>query len=175
MVRDLFWDDQFRPKWDDMLVNSTTLEECPTTGTMKVQWIRKVWNLFTWFDLFIWIVILCCLCNCFHVLMAVICLWYSSPSSAKTENTLSDEEYGNVGGPTTASQRYLKKVHIFFFSSWSHWLRMVKFCSVYLVFCSNNYFSSFQGVDCPSIPRQEKPRRVDVYYSSWCIRAGLFW
>jgi hypothetical protein len=42
IVRDLFWDDQFRPKWDDMLVNSTTLEECPTTGTMKVQWIRKV-------------------------------------------------------------------------------------------------------------------------------------
>lgn len=44
MVRDLFWDDAFRPNWDDMLVKSTTLEECPTTGTMKVQWIRKVQN-----------------------------------------------------------------------------------------------------------------------------------
>lgn len=45
--------------------------------------------------------------------MAVICLCYSSPSSVKTENTLSGEEYGNAGGPTIASQRYLKKVHIF--------------------------------------------------------------
>lgn len=29
-----------------------------------------------------------------------------------------------------------------------------------------------QGVPCSSIPRRNKPRRVDVYYSSWCIRPG---
>ena len=42
MVRDFFWDDEFRQKWDDMLVNAQTLEECPTTGTMTVHWVRKV-------------------------------------------------------------------------------------------------------------------------------------
>ena len=29
-----------------------------------------------------------------------------------------------------------------------------------------------QGIPCSSIPRRNKPRRVDLYYSSWCIRAG---
>lgn len=42
MVREFFWDDEFRPKWDDMLAYSKTINECPTTGTMVVQWIRKV-------------------------------------------------------------------------------------------------------------------------------------
>ncbi|KAJ6376700.1 hypothetical protein OIU76_025783 [Salix suchowensis] len=41
MVRDFFWDDEFRAKWDDMLVHAETLEECPTRGTMVVQWVRK--------------------------------------------------------------------------------------------------------------------------------------
>ncbi|XP_022867898.1 uncharacterized protein LOC111387559 isoform X2 [Olea europaea var. sylvestris] len=68
MVRDFFWDDEFRAKWDDMLVHAETLEECPTTGTMMVQWVRK-------------------------------------------------------------------------------------------------------AVPCSSLPRRNKPRRVDVYFSSWCIRA----
>ena len=27
-------------------------------------------------------------------------------------------------------------------------------------------------IPCSSIPRRNKPRRVDLYYSSWCIRAG---
>ncbi|KAL6005775.1 hypothetical protein ACLOJK_032029 [Asimina triloba] len=42
LVRDFFWDDEFRPKWDDMLICSGILEECPTTGTMVVHWVRKV-------------------------------------------------------------------------------------------------------------------------------------
>lgn len=42
IVRDFFWDDHFRSKWDDMLAYSETISECPTTGTMVVQWIRKV-------------------------------------------------------------------------------------------------------------------------------------
>ncbi|KAL6986527.1 hypothetical protein U1Q18_019886 [Sarracenia purpurea var. burkii] len=41
MVRDFFWDDDFRKKWDDMLINAEVLEECPSTGTMVVQWVRK--------------------------------------------------------------------------------------------------------------------------------------
>jgi hypothetical protein len=41
-MRDFFWDDEFRAKWDDMLLHAETLEDCPTTGTMLVQWVRKV-------------------------------------------------------------------------------------------------------------------------------------
>ncbi|GFY84017.1 polyketide cyclase/dehydrase and lipid transport superfamily protein [Actinidia rufa] len=68
LLRDFFWDDAFRLKWDDMLLYSATIEECPTTGTMVVHWVRK-------------------------------------------------------------------------------------------------------GVPCTSVPRSDKPRRVDLYYSSWCIQA----
>ncbi|MCL7026751.1 hypothetical protein MKW94_011440, partial [Papaver nudicaule] len=42
LVRDFFWDDDFRSNWDDMLIRCKTLEECPITGTMVVHWIRKV-------------------------------------------------------------------------------------------------------------------------------------
>lgn len=41
-MRDFFWDDDFRLKWDDMLLSASALEECPTTGIMMVQWVRKV-------------------------------------------------------------------------------------------------------------------------------------
>lgn len=39
----------------------------------------------------------------------------------------------------------------------------------------NNLFPCYhvlQGVPYSSVPRRNKPRRVDLYYSSWCIRAG---
>ncbi|KAL9237667.1 hypothetical protein vseg_012188 [Gypsophila vaccaria] len=41
LVRDFFWDDEFRPKWDPMLTYFKILEECPHTGTMVVHWIKK--------------------------------------------------------------------------------------------------------------------------------------
>ncbi|KAJ4866741.1 Polyketide cyclase/dehydrase and lipid transport superfamily protein [Raphanus sativus] len=41
VVRDFFWDDEFRPTWDTMLSSSTTVEECTSTGTMIVRWIRN--------------------------------------------------------------------------------------------------------------------------------------
>jgi hypothetical protein len=31
----------------------------------------------------------------------------------------------------------------------------------------------FQGIP-NNVPRHNKPRRVDLYYSSWCIRPGIF-
>ncbi|XP_007039199.2 PREDICTED: uncharacterized protein LOC18605857 [Theobroma cacao] len=96
MVRDFFWDDEFRPKWDDMLPYSATIEECPTTGTMVVQWIRK-------FPFF-----------------------------------CSDREY-IIG----------RRI-------WE---------------LDGSYYCVTKGVSWPSIPRQKKPRRVDLYYSSWYIRA----
>ncbi|XVF53288.1 hypothetical protein PTKIN_Ptkin05aG0087400 [Pterospermum kingtungense] len=96
MVRDFFWDDDFRLKWDDMLAYSATIEECPTTGTMIVQWIRK-------FPFF-----------------------------------CSDREY-IIG----------RRI-------WE---------------LDGSYFCVTKGVSQPSIPRYKKPRRVDLYYSSWYIRA----
>lgn len=60
-----------------------------------------------------------------------------------------------------------------------HWIRKFPF------FCSDReytigrriwevdgaYYCVTKGVPCRSLPRQNKPRRVDLYYSSWCIRA----
>lgn len=95
MVRDFFWDDEFRPKWDTMLIHAETIEASPTTGTMIVQWVRK-------FPFF-----------------------------------CSDREY-IVGRRIWETGR--------------------------------TYYCVTKGVPCPSVPRRDKPRRVDVYYSSWCIR-----
>ncbi|XP_055821802.1 uncharacterized protein LOC129890250 [Solanum dulcamara] len=97
MLRDFFWDDEFRLKWDDMLIHAETLEECPTTGTMLVQWVRK-------FPFF-----------------------------------CSDREY-IIGRRIWESGR--------------------------------TYYCVTKGVPCSSVPRRNKPRRVDLYYSSWCIRAA---
>ncbi|XP_021816568.1 uncharacterized protein LOC110758907 [Prunus avium] len=95
-LRDFFWDDEFRSKWDDMLIYASTLEECPTTGTMLVHWVRK-------FPFF-----------------------------------CSDREY-LIGRRIWESGR--------------------------------SYYCVTKGVPCSSVPRRDKPRRVDLYYSSWCIRA----
>lgn len=95
LMRDFFWDDEFRAQWDDMLIHCKTLEECPTTGTMLVHWVRK-------FPFF-----------------------------------CSDREY-IIGRRIWESGR--------------------------------SYYCVTKGVP-NSVPRHNKPRRVDLYYSSWCIRA----
>ncbi|KAK4761495.1 hypothetical protein SAY87_029379 [Trapa incisa] len=96
LVRDFFWDDEFRSKWDDMLIHASTLEDCPITGCMMVQWVRK-------FPFF-----------------------------------CSDREY-IIGRRIWESGRL--------------------------------YYCITKGVPCSTIPRRNRPRRVDLYYSSWCIRA----
>nr|GMD10394.1 START domain-containing proteins involved in steroidogenesis/phosphatidylcholine transfer [Ipomoea batatas] len=94
IVRDFFWDDEFRAKWDDMLVHAQTLEDHPSTGTMVVQWVRK-------FPFF-----------------------------------CSDREY-------IIGRRIWKS--------------------------GQTYYCVTKGVR-NDVPRQSKPRRVDLYYSSWCIK-----
>eukprot|EP00249_Psilotum_nudum_P015108 c25170_g1_i1 orf=635-1918(+) len=96
ILRDYFWDDQFRPVWDDMLLYSMVLEECAETGAAIVHWVRK-------FPFF-----------------------------------CSNREY-------IIGRRIWKSEGMFF--------------------CIT------KGVPYLSIPRKHKPRRVDTYYSSWCIRA----
>lgn len=96
LIRDFYWDDDFRLKWDDMLLHAATLEEFPTTGTSVVHWTRK-------FPFF-----------------------------------CSDREY-------TIARRI-----------WG---------------LGRSYYCVTKGVPCPSVPRKQKPRRVDLYYSSWFIRS----
>ncbi|KAH6770989.1 Polyketide cyclase/dehydrase and lipid transport superfamily protein [Perilla frutescens var. hirtella] len=96
LLRDFFWDDDFRLKWDDMLTHASILEECPTTGSMVVHWIRK-------FPFF-----------------------------------CSDREY-IIGRRIWESGR--------------------------------SYYCVTKGVPSLSIPRKDKPRRVDLFYSSWFIQA----
>ncbi|KAI9092246.1 hypothetical protein K1719_027746 [Acacia pycnantha] len=96
LVREFFWDDDFRMKWDDMLIHATTLEECNVTGTMVVHWVRK-------FPFF-----------------------------------CSDREY-------VIGRRIWES--------------------------GQSYYCVTKGVPYPSVPRRNKPKRVDIYYSSWCIRA----
>ncbi|KZV29930.1 hypothetical protein F511_28441 [Dorcoceras hygrometricum] len=96
LMRDFFWDDEFRLKWDDMILHASILEEFPTTRTMIVHWIRK-------FPFF-----------------------------------CSDREY-IIGRRMWESGR--------------------------------SYYCVTKGVPYPSVPRQDKPRRVDLYYSSWYIQA----
>jgi hypothetical protein len=43
MVKDFYWDDEFRFEWDNMIIYSKTLEGCNETGAEIAHWIRKVW------------------------------------------------------------------------------------------------------------------------------------
>ncbi|XP_042451648.1 uncharacterized protein LOC122036415 [Zingiber officinale] len=96
LVRDFFWDDDFRLKWDSMLVHFKILEEFHQSGTMIVHWIKK-------FPFF---------CN--------------------------DREY-------IIARRIWES--------------------------RGSYYCVTKGIPYPSLPKKEKPRRVDLYFSSWCIRA----
>ncbi|CAH8382124.1 unnamed protein product [Eruca vesicaria subsp. sativa] len=96
IVRDFFWDDEFRPKWDPMLAYFKTLEEVPQTGTTIVHWIKK-------FPFF-----------------------------------CSDREY-IIGRRIWESE--------------------------------NKYYAVTKGVRYPALPKRDKPRRVDLYFSSWIIKA----
>lgn len=96
LVRDFFWDDEFRRKWDNMLAYYKILEEFPQNGTMIVHWIKK-------FPFF-----------------------------------CSDREY-IIGRRIWESGK--------------------------------TYYCVTKGVPYPSIPKNEKPRRVELYFSSWHIKA----
>lgn len=42
LVRDFFWDDEFRIKWDNMLAYCKILEECQHNGITMSHWVKKV-------------------------------------------------------------------------------------------------------------------------------------
>ncbi|XP_010274161.1 PREDICTED: stAR-related lipid transfer protein 7, mitochondrial-like [Nelumbo nucifera] len=95
LVRDFFWDDEFRPKWDPMLAYCKVLEECPHKGTMIVHWVKK-------FPFF-----------------------------------CSDREY-IIGRRIWESGK--------------------------------TYYCVTKGVPYPGLQKRDKPRRVDLYFSSWIIK-----
>ncbi|KAL5712283.1 hypothetical protein ACHQM5_014472 [Ranunculus cassubicifolius] len=95
LVRDFFWDDEFRPKWDPMLAHFKTLKECPHTGTTVVHWIKK-------FPFF-----------------------------------CSDREY-IIGRRIWESGK--------------------------------TYYCLTKGIPYPDVPKRDKPRRVELYFSSWIIK-----
>nr|GMD80284.1 stAR-related lipid transfer protein 7, mitochondrial-like [Ipomoea batatas] len=95
LVRDFFWDDEFRPKWDPMLAYFKILQECSHNGFMIVHWIKK-------FPFF-----------------------------------CSDREY-IIGKRIWESGRA--------------------------------YYCVTKSVPYPALSKRDKPRRVDVYFSSWVIR-----
>ncbi|KAL1222650.1 hypothetical protein V5N11_002476 [Cardamine amara subsp. amara] len=96
IVRDFFWDDEFRPKWDPMLAYFKTLEEDSKTGTTIVHWIKK-------FPFF-----------------------------------CSDREY-IIGRRIWESGK--------------------------------KYYAVTKGVPYSDLPKRVKPRRVELYFSSWIIKA----
>ncbi|CAA0383391.1 unnamed protein product [Arabidopsis thaliana] len=96
IVRDFFWDDEFRPKWDTMLAYFKTLEEDPKTGTTIVHWIKK-------FPFF-----------------------------------CSDREY-IIGRRIWESGK--------------------------------KYYAVTKGVPYKDLPKRDKPRRVELYFSSWIVKA----
>ncbi|KAJ4969539.1 hypothetical protein NE237_016240 [Protea cynaroides] len=96
LVRDFFWDDEFRPRWDPMLSYFKILEECGHTGMMIVHWIKK-------FPFF-----------------------------------CSDREY-IIGRRIWESGK--------------------------------TYYCVTKGVPYPGLPKRDKPRRVELYFSSWIIKA----
>ncbi|XP_010466606.1 PREDICTED: uncharacterized protein LOC104746781 [Camelina sativa] len=96
IVRDFFWDDEFRPKWDPMLAYFKTLEEDPKTGTTIARWIKK-------FPFF-----------------------------------CSDREY-IIGRRIWESGK--------------------------------KYYAVTKGVPYSALPKRDKPRRVELYFSSWIIKA----
>lgn len=96
LVRDFFWDDEFRLKWDPMLAYFKILEEFPHTGTMIVHWIKK-------FPFF-----------------------------------CSDREY-IIG----------RRI-------WE---------------AGKTYYCVTKGMPYPGLHKRDKPRRVELYFSSWVIRA----
>ncbi|KAL0916775.1 hypothetical protein M5K25_014312 [Dendrobium thyrsiflorum] len=96
LVRDFFWDDDFRSKWDSMLAYFKMLEEFPESGTTIVHWVKK-------FPFF-----------------------------------CSDREY-IIG----------RRI-------WEY---------------KKAYYCVTKGVPYPSLPKNEKPRRVELYFSSWRIKA----
>ncbi|ERN07498.1 hypothetical protein AMTR_s00413p00010550 [Amborella trichopoda] len=99
LIRDFFWDDEFRTEWDDMLFYFKILQECPQTGTMIIHWIRKL----CWKYIF-----------------------------------LGDREY-------IINRRI-----------WEY---------------GRTYYCLTKSTPYRSLPRLRKPRGVDLYYSSWPIRA----
>ncbi|GER43658.1 polyketide cyclase/dehydrase and lipid transportsuperfamily protein [Striga asiatica] len=141
MVRDFFWDDEFRLKWDDMLIHAETLKECSTTGTMiPLPMIPR--------------------CDSIHAdEVAVI---YGARVSRQLRNRVDDF-------PPVHWARYKPSVSYLVEKLYWFYIRHEINFSMHVLYLDAN---SITGVPNSSVPRRNKPRRVDLYYSSWFIRTA---
>ncbi|KAF8388184.1 hypothetical protein HHK36_026850 [Tetracentron sinense] len=133
VVRDFFWDDEFRPKWDPMLAYFKILEECPRTGTMVVHWIKK-------FPFF---------CSDREYIIGRR-IW---------------ESRNNYYCVTKQGERVLGLVVV------GEGYEFVTGLQQSQGLENSKDLGREQGVPFPDLPKRDKPRRVDLYYSSWIIRA----
>ncbi|KAK4351027.1 hypothetical protein RND71_030340 [Anisodus tanguticus] len=142
LLRDFFWDDEFRLKWDDMIVYAETIDECPTTGTMIVHWVRK-------FPFF---------CSDREYIFGRR-IWESGRSYYCVTKWL----------PLSMTDDVLFAATVRFSSC-----EIIPNVSLTLNVVLEKQLQGpvfLFGVPCPTIPRKDKPRRVDLYYSSWFIQA----
>lgn len=42
IVKDFFWDDEFRHEWDDLIMSANCFEGCNETGESITHWVKKV-------------------------------------------------------------------------------------------------------------------------------------
>ena len=99
LVRDFFWDGDFRLKWDPMLAYSITLDEFPQNGATIVHWIKKVSVQLLLFRVYLQV----------KLSIPTCCLFSSSHSFAVTVNTSLEDAYGNLGRRTIVLQRYVNR------------------------------------------------------------------
>ncbi|KAE9455403.1 hypothetical protein C3L33_12695, partial [Rhododendron williamsianum] len=136
MVRDFFWDDEFRPKWDPMLAYFKMLEECPHTGTTIVHWIKK-------FPFF-----------------------------------CSDREYIIGRRIWEAGKKYYCVTKAYFPVLELGWRSLLCLNLIWdgpmsvieLLFIFDSACDLIGGVPYPALQKRDKPRRVDLYFSSWVIK-----
>lgn len=166
LVRDFFWDDDFRPKWDPMLSYFKTLEEFPVTGEMIVHWIKKV-MLYPEFEYFFLVFLyLCFVISSFVYFTSCIDFCYfcygSSLSSAVIENTSWAEEYGSLQKHFIVSQRF-DEIRINFFLSSAISQRFITFS---MLIC--NCFGTWVWQETTILKAQE------TYWVSQMITFGRY-
>ncbi|GFZ14210.1 polyketide cyclase/dehydrase and lipid transport superfamily protein [Actinidia rufa] len=168
-----FWDDEFRPKWDPMLAYFKMLEECPHTGTTIVHWIKK-------FPFFcsdreyiigrrIWEAGKAYYCVTkgiyFLIYSLVIAVYRAYYLYAHLVVTINDQ-----CGTCTLQQ--MDVVFTPILVHWSHPTSTISegHISVMGLAVVAFSYSCSVGVAYPALQKRDKPRRVDLYFSSWVIK-----
>ncbi|CAI5527836.1 unnamed protein product [Closterium sp. Naga37s-1] len=177
LMRDFFWDDEFRAAWDDMLVQARTITACERTGFQIVHWVRKdreyviARRIWSHDDTFYCITkgvhhpevpkrdkppskphLVPCIPSC-HSLTPPA---FPSPVPHPPPSLLSVLLPMPVPSPVLQFPFFCKdREYVIARRIWSH---------------DDTFYCITKGVHHPEVPKRDKPRRVEVFYSSWRIR-----